>query len=110
MAGEHPKPIQSIMRHSTIALTMDTYGHLIEGAEANVVVANADMTSVPAVLAVTGTDGTCIPLVSVEGAKPCVDRATNRPNWASITRWEWPQKTRGKTPKTPKEPNAQGGT
>lgn len=31
MAGAHPKAVQAIMRHSTIVLTMDTYGHrLIE--------------------------------------------------------------------------------
>lgn len=28
LAGIHPKAIQSVMRHSTIRLTMDTYGHL----------------------------------------------------------------------------------
>ncbi|MBI3862791.1 MAG: site-specific integrase, partial [Planctomycetia bacterium] len=27
MAGAHPKAVQAIMRHSTIVLTMDTYGH-----------------------------------------------------------------------------------
>jgi Phage integrase family len=26
--GEHPKAIQAVMRHSSITLTMDTYGHL----------------------------------------------------------------------------------
>lgn len=35
--GVHPKVIQSIMRHSTITLTFDVYGHLMPGAEAGAV-------------------------------------------------------------------------
>ena len=35
MAGEHPKVIQTVMRHSSITLTMDTYGHLFPGHEAD---------------------------------------------------------------------------
>jgi len=37
MAGAHPKAVQSVMRHSTITLTMDTYGHLFPGQEAETV-------------------------------------------------------------------------
>ena len=37
MAGEHPKTVQAIMRHSSITLTMDTYGHLFPGQEAGAV-------------------------------------------------------------------------
>jgi integrase len=37
LAGEHPKVIQSVMRHSSIALTMDTYGHLFPGQQADAV-------------------------------------------------------------------------
>lgn len=33
IAGVNPKTIQTIMRHSTITLTLDTYGHLMPGAE-----------------------------------------------------------------------------
>ncbi|MGB0714233.1 MAG: tyrosine-type recombinase/integrase [Phycisphaerae bacterium] len=36
-AGAHPKEIQSIMRHSTITLTMDTYGHLFPDQNKNTV-------------------------------------------------------------------------
>jgi integrase len=32
-----PKTIQSIMRHSTIRLTLDTYGHLMPGSEADAI-------------------------------------------------------------------------
>lgn len=31
LAGEHPKVVQTVMRHATIGLTMDTYGHLFPG-------------------------------------------------------------------------------
>ena len=34
ISGAHPKTVQSVLRHSTITLTMDTYGHLLPGAEA----------------------------------------------------------------------------
>ena len=36
-AGVHPKVVQAIMRHSTIVLTMDTYGHLFPSDEAEAV-------------------------------------------------------------------------
>jgi integrase len=37
IANVHPKTIQAVMRHSTITLTLDTYGHLMPGAEAGVI-------------------------------------------------------------------------
>ncbi len=37
LSGAHPKAIQAVMRHSTITLTMDTYGHLVPGQEAETV-------------------------------------------------------------------------
>lgn len=33
MSNVHLKTIQPIMRHSTITLTLNTYGHLLPGAE-----------------------------------------------------------------------------
>jgi integrase len=33
MKGVHPKTIQTIMRHKTITLTMNTYGHFFPNAE-----------------------------------------------------------------------------
>ena len=82
MRGEEAKVIQSVMRPSSITLTLDTYGHLIAGAEATAVTANADLTAVPDIivqadatsadLAATGTDSanqTCIPFVSQQDGK-----------------------------------------
>ena len=45
LAGEHPKVIQSIMRHASITLTMDTYGHLFPSQEADAVAKLDDLLS-----------------------------------------------------------------
>ncbi len=37
MTGEHPKVVQTVMRHQSITLTMDTYAHLFPGHEADAV-------------------------------------------------------------------------
>jgi integrase len=37
MSGAQPKAVQAIMRHSSIVLTMDTYGHLFPGQEAETI-------------------------------------------------------------------------
>ncbi len=57
LAGAHPKSIQSVMRHSSITLTMDTYGHLIPGQEAETVGRFSDLmgNDQPNVLRATGT-------------------------------------------------------
>ncbi len=56
MSGAHPKAIQTVMRHSAITLTMDTYGHLFPGQEAETVARLPKMVSNdPEVLRATGT-------------------------------------------------------
>ena len=56
MTGAHPKAVQSVMRHSSITLTMDTYGHLFPGQEADTVARFADlMETGPEALRATGT-------------------------------------------------------
>jgi integrase len=58
MTGAHPKAVQSVMRHSTITLTMDTYGHLFPGQDAATVARLPNMMgSEPIALRATGTDG-----------------------------------------------------
>ncbi|MDM4014928.1 tyrosine-type recombinase/integrase [Roseiconus lacunae] len=42
LAGENPKTIQTIMRHSSITLTMDTYGHLFPATESDAIRRLAD--------------------------------------------------------------------
>jgi hypothetical protein len=44
-SGAHPKAVQAVMRHSTITLTMDTYGHLFPGQEAETVARLPNMLS-----------------------------------------------------------------
>lgn len=57
-AGVHPKTVQTVMRHSSITLTMDTYGHLFPGSEADAIERMRDvMTTTPDALRATGTDG-----------------------------------------------------
>ena len=57
MSGAHPKAVQAVMRHSSITLTMDTYGHLFPGQEAETIGRLPEMlTDVPEVLRATGTD------------------------------------------------------
>jgi len=59
-AGAHPKTVQTVMRHGSITLTMDCYGHLFPGAEADAVGKLRRMLTDPAdapeALRATGTD------------------------------------------------------
>jgi len=59
MAGVHPKAVQTVMRHGSIGLTMDTYGHLFPGQEADAVGRLHEiMGDKPHALQATGTHGT----------------------------------------------------
>ncbi|MFQ5735052.1 MAG: tyrosine-type recombinase/integrase, partial [Planctomycetaceae bacterium] len=56
MSGVHPKVVQTVMRHSSITLTMDTYGHLFPGQEADAVAQMRPMMiDPPEALNATGT-------------------------------------------------------
>ena len=56
MTGAHPKEVQQIMRHQSITLTMDTYGHLFPGQEAEAVDRLGQMLlDPPEILRATGT-------------------------------------------------------
>jgi len=61
LAGVHPKVAQTVMRHSTITLTMDTYGHLFPGQDADAVASLPDILGgdidAPEAQRATGTDG-----------------------------------------------------
>lgn len=74
LGGAHPKAVQTLMRHSTITLTMDTYGHLFPGQDAETVHRLPDMTKRPDELASstssakslkTVDEGTAISVVAV---------------------------------------------
>ena len=56
LGGEHPKTIQTVLRHSSITLSMDTYGHLFPGQESAAVnKLHATMVGPSASLLATGT-------------------------------------------------------
>ena len=57
-AGVHPKVAQSLMRHSTIDLTMSRYTHTFRGQDADAVAALPDLSATPAGqrARATGTD------------------------------------------------------
>jgi len=60
MLGAHPKVIQSVMRHSAITLTMDTYGHLVPGQEADAVARLRGLMAPADALQATGTDDSAV--------------------------------------------------
>ena len=58
MKGEHPKVVQTVMRHQSITLTMDTYGHLFPGQTADAICRVGEFFESPKCpLRATGTDG-----------------------------------------------------
>lgn len=60
-AGVHPKVAQSIMRHSTIDLTMSRYSHVFAGQEADAVADLPDLSAPKRQAAqATGTDGRAV--------------------------------------------------
>ena len=77
MTGAHPKVVQQVMRHQSITLTMDTYGHLFPGQEADAVERMRQMLvdhqSSPEALRATGTDNRAQQLAQQLG------RETRRP-------------------------------
>jgi len=74
IAGVHPKVVQVVMRHSSIVLTMDTYGHLFPGQEADAVARLGDMLATPPkAMQATGTDD--LAAGSREGAQRLAQRA-----------------------------------
>ena len=61
LAGNHPKVVQTVMRHSSIVLTMDNYGHLFPGQDAEAVASLPDIlgddVDAHEAQRATGTDG-----------------------------------------------------
>ena len=70
MTGAHPKAVQVVMWHSSITLTMDTYGHLFPGQEAETIARLPEMFGI----GMNATDT----MLSREGtAMPSAGRAVN---------------------------------
>jgi hypothetical protein len=64
LQGVHPNIIKTVMRHSTITLTMDTYGHLLPDQHADAVGGMANLFAEKTPLAATGTAGSRDSLVT----------------------------------------------
>ena len=83
-AGVHPKVAQSLMRHSSIDLTMSRYSHVFRGQEADAVEKLPDL-SLPSVeqqaACATGTD-----CGATSGAKHCRIRGTAADQQGTTTR------------------------
>ena len=81
-AGVHPKTAQSIMRHSTIGLTMDRYTHTLRGADRTAVEALPSFGSdEPARHRATGTEGRVPAAEDAARLAYCLARqGTDQPN------------------------------
>jgi len=90
LSGSHPKTVQTVMRHSTPVLTMNRYGHMLPGAEAEaadrlgamVSLRSADDDDQEITLKMTGTDPQSAQRLAQQlgresshsGAAPCNER------------------------------------
>jgi len=74
MAGAHPNAVKAVMRHSTIVLTMDAYGHLFPGQEADTIALLPEMM---AARSATRSKRGAIPCVPV--ASGCENPADSEP-------------------------------
>jgi hypothetical protein len=92
MAGVHPKVVQTIMRHSTITLTMDTYANLFKGQEADAVAKIRDMmlSDQPEVIRATGTDDLAILEDDSEPSAAHVQRAARETGQTGATPCDQP--------------------
>ena len=70
LQGIYPNVIKTVMRHSTIVLTMDTYGHLLPDQHADAIGGMVNMLADKSPLAATGTTGTKENYPTAPGAAP----------------------------------------
>ncbi len=69
LQGVHPNVIKSVMRHSCITLTMDTYGHHLPDQHAEAVGAMVTMLSEITPMAATGTAGQAFAVQTAVGVQ-----------------------------------------
>jgi integrase len=100
LQGLHPNVIKTVMRHSTITLTMDTYGHLLPDQHAEAVGGIASMMTPKVPLAATGTAGKApaAPAVGtavgvLTSAKECESVRPNDETGAEHQTLEFPRKS-----------------
>ena len=104
MRGEQPKVVQEFMRHSTITLTMDTYGHLFPGQAAAAVRHFGDLMPTPdQPEAATGTTAT-VP-VPPPAAPSVTGPHALTPGWDSSAHSQNAGPCGGERPSAPDTPN-----
>jgi integrase len=69
LQGVHPNIVKTVMRHSTITLTMDTYGHLLPDQHSEAIGGMAKMLADSLPLAATGTAGNAPAVQSAVGVR-----------------------------------------
>ena len=69
LQGVHPNVIKTVMRHSTITLTMDTYGHLLPDQHADAIGGMVNMLASTKTEAATGTAGMPPPVQRTVGMR-----------------------------------------
>jgi len=103
MQGTHPKVVQEAMRHQSITLTMDTYGHLFPGQEYEAVMRLGQMLDGPEsqlqTLLATGTDDQVS--ISMDQAQRMAQQSgrENVPLAAKPCEYTGKEETQRKTPK-----------
>ena len=100
MTGAYPKVVQQVMRHQSITLTMDTYGHLFPGQEADAAARMSQMLvehpSEAKVLRSTGTDDQMAE--ATKGAKRQSQRAKGSNRLRSRAKWKVPKRHNRESP------------
>ena len=78
MTGAHPKVVQTVMRHSTITLTMDTYGHLFPSTESDAVDRSGEMMRRPDAAPAEPVDNCPKPRSTTRSSQDAQGSETNR--------------------------------
>ncbi len=117
MSGSSPKAIQTLMRHSSITLTLDTYGHLLPDEAAQTVARMPEVEVVEVKL--TGTDDEPLRPARVSAVETAVAERSRANGCDSVRGWK--SKTalggmpravfkRGGRDSNPQPPDRQSGT
>ncbi len=86
MGGASPKAMQTLMRHSSITLTLDTYGHLLPDEAAQTVTRMPEIESLE--LALTGTDSDPRNAVEVTAVETAVAGRNGANGGDSVRSWK----------------------
>lgn len=83
LQGANPKLVQTVMRHSTITLTLDTYGHLFPGQQASAVARVGELLSSKLNVISPPSDSTGVPHACQQGVE-VVQRHVQRAEFEAV--------------------------